>query len=66
MSDIKITKRGNIKINGVKYKAKAANSGCIGCAMRGMNCERFPCVPDERPAGFKLPDQDVIFVKVAA
>lgn len=69
---IEFTKRGNVKINDVKFKAQKPNrpDGCTGCAFYTgpdeRNCMGFPCTPARRPDTFRLPGQHVIFVKVAA
>lgn len=65
--EIKVTKRGNVVVDGVKYIAKRATPTqgyCKGCAFYELeSCAAFPCSGARRPPNFKLPDQEVIFVK---
>lgn len=75
MSIIKITKRGNVKIDGVKYVATPLgpdDCACRGCACRGCAfsgrgmeaCRQVPCCDFERgEPGFKHYGKDVFFVK---
>lgn len=59
--DIKVTKKQNVKVDGVKYKAVLGDS-CIGCAFdRGPHfevCGPAPCQARSRDDG-----REVIFVK---
>lgn len=65
MSVHQVTKKGNIIINGVKYKAKnVIRAGhCDGCALKRKGrlsdfCDALPCLPSDRQDG-----REVIFVE---
>jgi hypothetical protein len=47
--NIKITKKGNVKVDGTKY-VFVSEGGCGGCAfrLRGPACQAAPCSGDER------------------
>jgi len=57
---IEISKRQNVRIDGVEYVAVAnANVGCRRCAFGDIDgCRSIPCLPDMRKD-----NQHVIFVK---
>lgn len=59
--EIKITKKQNVKVDGVKYVAKAYE-GCAGCAFQPIEmdsaCREAPC-----SSGRLLDGLSVIFVK---
>lgn len=59
--NVAITKKQNIRINRVKYKAQEVlgEPRCDSCILSLENCcYKVPCVPSERTDG-----KDVIFVK---
>jgi len=64
---VKITKRGHVKVDGVKYKARAARS-CDGCAFHPPQfdeaCQAAPCCAIHRGSAWAHPAHPVIFVKV--
>lgn len=59
--EIRITKKQNMVVDGVKYKAKAQSS-CEGCAFRygdlAAACTAAPCGPVLRDDGYS-----VVFIK---
>lgn len=59
MADIKITKKQNVKVDGVKFKA-VPYTGCVDCAFDkiGDACEVAPCPAYQREDGLS-----VIFMK---
>jgi hypothetical protein len=63
---IKITKRGHVKVDGVKYKATPAR-GCYGCAFEPVAlqevCGAAPCMEGMRHSAMIHMGQPVIFVK---
>lgn len=60
--EIRITKKQNMVVDGVKYKAYVAQDSCVGCAFHGGKytgaCREAPCIRDMR--GDK---RSVIFIK---
>ena len=60
--NIKITKKQNVKIDGVKYVAVTARPDCTGCAFEftpNMSvCKHIPCCPVIREDG-----REVIFIR---
>lgn len=63
MPAIEMTRRGNIRIDGVKHKA-VPNNGCDGCVLEHAACGGVVCTRSDREAH---PDYkhrvSVIFVK---
>lgn len=59
---VKITKKENVKVDGVKYLAVPAHPSCLGCAFEfapNMSvCRHTPCVPEARADG-----RNVIFIQ---
>lgn len=71
MSTVKMTKRGNVRVDGVKYKAVEHNN-CRGCAFSRDHgepsyepaCRYSSCGPMSRDVeGYRLRSKSVIFVK---
>lgn len=62
---IKMTKKGNLRINGKKYKAVPSDGGCSGCVLwdvGSVTCDKVACTPTAREkAGFHR--AHVIFVR---
>ncbi len=68
--DVRITKKGNVVVDGVKYKAipapRNAGSVCAHCAFDELReaCDPAPCTSTRRSlAGYALHRQGVIFVR---
>jgi hypothetical protein len=62
---IKMTKKGNLRINGKKHKAVPSDGGCSGCVLREEGdgvCDKVACTPLTR-AEFGFSSGHVIFVK---
>lgn len=64
MSDFRVTKKQNVVVDGVKYKAKPSGS-CDACVLKSskydgvtFRCNSAPCLESERVDGRR-----VIFVK---
>lgn len=58
--EIRVTKKQNMVVDGVKYKAKTSDGGCEGCAFRYNStsaCDAAPCAPHNRDDS-----RDAIFV----
>jgi hypothetical protein len=55
---IEVTKKQNIRIDGVKYKAVASDGTCMGCDLYEGSCFAVPCVPPDR-----MDSRHVIFVR---
>lgn len=58
--EIRITKKQNVVVDGVKYKAKNSYGGCAGCAFRrevASACDAAPCANHARDD-----KREVIFV----
>lgn len=61
MSTITMTKKGNVRLDGVKYKAVPA-AGCDGCAFRNINCGGANCTQRGDKPEYKI-QGPVIFVR---
>lgn len=64
---MKITKKGNVKIDGVKYvfvaDSNVINRGCAICDLSFQSCGKAPCLRESR-AAYGQPAEEGYFKKV--
>ena len=65
MISMRITDKGNVVVDGVKYKAvPTAHGTCTGCVFSAAPCASMPCDADDRiDIRWKHRNQHVVFIK---